>query len=153
MFYTLSIKTVFKKKKFANFFNGLGHGLSESGRIDSQKNQIGSRVNPFSDRDGLGQKILTCLAMSSFTSSFIIIIILGGKREGDRQVFYFFFYYYYYYFGWKERRRQTNRPIDIEKSSLPKLFVLSRPVINKIFIKRQPHNNEIFLSIKRYIPE
>ena len=84
-FIHLVSRQFFKKKKFANFFNGLGHGLSESGRIDSQKNRIGSRVNPFSDRVGLGQKILTRLAMSSFTSSFIIIIILGGKREGDRQ--------------------------------------------------------------------
>ena len=74
-----------KKKKFANFFNGSGHELSESGRIDSQKNQIKSRVNPFSDQAELGQKILTRLAMSGFTSSFIIIIILGGKREEDRQ--------------------------------------------------------------------
>ena len=122
-------------------------------RVGLTRKKIGSSHGStrFRDQVRLGQKILTRLAISSFTSAFIIIIILGGKREGDRQVFYFLFYYYYYYFGWKERRRQTNRPIDIEKSSLPKLFVLSRPVINKIFIKRQPHNNELFLSIKRYI--
>ena len=57
-----------KKKKLANFFNGLGHGLFGSGQGQpvfalDQKNRV--RVRYFSGRVELGQKILTCIAMSN----------------------------------------------------------------------------------------
>ena len=56
------------------FFNGSSHKLSKSGRVDPQKNRVGSRVNPFllrfkkknRVRVRLGQKILARFAMSSF---------------------------------------------------------------------------------------
>ena len=93
-----------------------------------------------------------------FTSSFIVIIFwVKREKETDKQTY-----------------RQTHVRLSsvfsfsfsllIKKSLYPSRNRLCQSfsfylgqclylVINKIFIKRQPHNNELFLSTKRYIVE